>query len=904
VRGAAVAGVTALTASFAAIAVPATAGAVSNVTVTARIAGTDRFGTAADLAEAAFPGGAQTVILAYAYNFPDALAGNYLAGQQPGGAPILLADTHLPVSSETMSALQALKAKNIIILGGVGAIGGEVQSVLTSAGYNVSRIGGVARDDTAQQINTMSGLTVGTFGGNKTAFLSRDDEFPDALGAGPVAFAKGYPIILTPPGSLSTEAQQTIQTLGIKQLLVLGGTNAISTATGQAADAAEGSGAAPDVPLGGVNRADTSRLVAEWAIKNAGLGNARFAVASGDPSFGGADALASGPYAGTIKIPLLVTNSVTDPGSGAQGIPGFETDTPTATAAVPIGGTNPLPDSTLALIGNVTSSTGCTGMPLTSLLQLCSASIVSTTTPAQANASNAAGTVIQYVFTTALTGASINAGGFKAYPADDGVPAGYAGTSVCGVTSSACPASSNPNAVSILFAQTALQGTTGADSAATLTLAAVANTPTAAVTLTSGAINPDGVVGIGTSSSAIPAGTTTAPDVLFVPATRSAAAAASTAIDLTFDKPAFPQGTDNNTTEYEIVYGATAPGASGTEAACTGPGATNPNGPAGTGLTQPGYNTSTSSVTIVCPNASGASPTTLPKSEIDRVVVLPGAVATAATGGIANSDIQATESTFTSAPPTPSLHGLTFTSGGGTTDDIATFTFDVGVANVTPSSFKLIPQNAATPLVAGTGAAGSCTTTAPTSPGCEVSSTASSTFVALYFAPGTLSADGIVAGQVAAGAVQNSSGAVANFADELASGNGASSGQTPGAIAAPQLKSAAVATSTNGPGSTATLTFDAPILADAAAGAVGLAGIHFYDADGTELNCTNAAAPTTANTTVTCSAFNQAGGTAATQSQLAGIVWATADATTVIGNVAATPAAPNANPNPEGAVGA
>lgn len=56
------------------------AGATSSFTVT-RLAGTNRFATAAAIAEAAFPAGSSTVVLASgsSTNFADSLAAGYLA---------------------------------------------------------------------------------------------------------------------------------------------------------------------------------------------------------------------------------------------------------------------------------------------------------------------------------------------------------------------------------------------------------------------------------------------------------------------------------------------------------------------------------------------------------------------------------------------------------------------------------------------------------------------------------------------------------------------------------------------------------------------------------------------------------------------------------------------------------
>src|SRR5689334_8374580 len=75
----------ALALSFLTLATAPNASATTDVKQS-RVAGTDRFGTAAAVAKAAFPGGSDTVIVASGRSFPDALAGSSL------GLPILLTE--------------------------------------------------------------------------------------------------------------------------------------------------------------------------------------------------------------------------------------------------------------------------------------------------------------------------------------------------------------------------------------------------------------------------------------------------------------------------------------------------------------------------------------------------------------------------------------------------------------------------------------------------------------------------------------------------------------------------------------------------------------------------------------------------------------------------------------------
>jgi hypothetical protein len=113
---------------------------------TNRVAGTDRYETAAKIAY--WVGSPGTVYLAYGYGEPDALAASALAAEQ--GIPILLTDTFaLPES--TQKELATLAPRNLKLLGGTGVISTELEQSLNQS-YVVERWGGVDRYGTQQMI--------------------------------------------------------------------------------------------------------------------------------------------------------------------------------------------------------------------------------------------------------------------------------------------------------------------------------------------------------------------------------------------------------------------------------------------------------------------------------------------------------------------------------------------------------------------------------------------------------------------------------------------------------------------------------------------------------------------------------------------------------------------------------
>lgn len=116
-----------------------------------RIAGSNRFETAAIIARQQWPSGADTVILARADNPADAISGQPLGTKL--NAPILLAEPNrLP--SETIVALKAMKPKRIIVLGGEESIspGVMAQATQVSPGAGANRVAGPTRFETSKQI--------------------------------------------------------------------------------------------------------------------------------------------------------------------------------------------------------------------------------------------------------------------------------------------------------------------------------------------------------------------------------------------------------------------------------------------------------------------------------------------------------------------------------------------------------------------------------------------------------------------------------------------------------------------------------------------------------------------------------------------------------------------------------
>ena len=95
-----------------------------------RLAGSDRYSTAAAICSASFEPGVPVAYVAVGDNFPDALAAGPVAGIN--GGPVLLA-TRDSIPSATKSELARLAPLSIVVVGGPGVISDAVLTQL--AGY-------------------------------------------------------------------------------------------------------------------------------------------------------------------------------------------------------------------------------------------------------------------------------------------------------------------------------------------------------------------------------------------------------------------------------------------------------------------------------------------------------------------------------------------------------------------------------------------------------------------------------------------------------------------------------------------------------------------------------------------------------------------------------------------------
>ncbi|MGI9016514.1 MAG: cell wall-binding repeat-containing protein [Euzebya sp.] len=192
-----------------------------------RIGGPERFSTA-DLISRRAVGSrtAATAIVALGVRpddrdpWPDALASGVLSARRP--IPVLLA-TPTGVPQVTIQALTDLVGEGgeVIVAGGVDAVGADAEQDLTEAGFTVRRLAGADRYGTAVAI-VREALAQGASA--NLLVLASGESFQGPLVAAPASVRAGGVMLLVPPDRLPDEVAELIRERAgqIDSVLVVG----------------------------------------------------------------------------------------------------------------------------------------------------------------------------------------------------------------------------------------------------------------------------------------------------------------------------------------------------------------------------------------------------------------------------------------------------------------------------------------------------------------------------------------------------------------------------------------------------------------------------------------------------------------------------------------------------------
>lgn len=194
----------------------------SSLTAEKRIAGKNRFETAARIAQTGWKDKSQYAILAAGDNdnLIDALTAAPLAGLK--NAPILFTDKD-ELDQNTEAELKRLGVETVYLVSGNSVLTERVRERLHQLGIKIIVLGGKNRYQTAINI----AKEIHTF---NEIFVVKASGGPDALSIASIAAAKGIPIIITDSNRIPEEVELYLGSLenGLSRVYIIGGKGVIS----------------------------------------------------------------------------------------------------------------------------------------------------------------------------------------------------------------------------------------------------------------------------------------------------------------------------------------------------------------------------------------------------------------------------------------------------------------------------------------------------------------------------------------------------------------------------------------------------------------------------------------------------------------------------------------------------
>jgi putative cell wall-binding protein/uncharacterized protein YkwD len=299
-----------------------------------RVAGADRYATAAALSAANYAPGVPVAYVATGASFPDALAAGPAAAHT-GGPVLLVKQNEIP--AVTASELSRLRPGRIVVLGGWGAISDATANGLIpfAISQQVSRIAGSDRFTTAAMISQAHFAS-----GTPVVYVATGANFPDALAGGAAAGMQDGPILLVKPNELPAATAAELQRLHPTRIVVLGSAAIVSDAVAQAMGAVTGAQVSRTY---GADRYATAVAISQANYAANGPSTVYVATGANFP-----DGLAGSPVAGSLPGPMLLVPSNSLPGTVAAELQRLAPDT-----VVILGGSGAISDGVVGTINAV-----------------------------------------------------------------------------------------------------------------------------------------------------------------------------------------------------------------------------------------------------------------------------------------------------------------------------------------------------------------------------------------------------------------------------------------------------------------------------------------------------------------------------------------------------------------------
>ena len=258
-----------------------------------RIAGNDRYETSRKSADAFLKASGlekfDNVVVASGTGFPDALSGGYLAKVK--NAPLILVGSNNERDVATYIKNNLREDGRVYILGGTPSVSASFESMMEELGLNSKRLGGADRYET--------NLLILKEAGNEFTEIQvcAGFAFPDSLSAS----STGRPILLTDGNDLRADQVEYLESIKAStDFYIIGGYPSVSKGIEKrVGEILSGK----HERLGGANRYETSRLVAEHFFPD----GSEVVVLASARAF--PDGLSGSALARVLGAPIVLTNT-------------------------------------------------------------------------------------------------------------------------------------------------------------------------------------------------------------------------------------------------------------------------------------------------------------------------------------------------------------------------------------------------------------------------------------------------------------------------------------------------------------------------------------------------------------------------------------------------------------------
>lgn len=243
-----------------------------------RVAGPDRYATAAEVSKRAYDTN-ETVVLVNGENYVDVAPATVLAAKEE--APVLLTRANA-MPAETKAEIERLGAKKVIVVGGQDSV---ADAILKD--YSVERLTGADRFETAANVAERIG-----YKGN--VVLVNSEKASDALVMTSVGIKNNAPILFVEENSAPAATINAVKDMNVETAYVGGGENSIGNG------ALNGLGVKNNpIRVAGDDRYATAVAAAKLAYPET-----KYAVVTDGVGF--IDALVAAPYAAIQEAPVVL----------------------------------------------------------------------------------------------------------------------------------------------------------------------------------------------------------------------------------------------------------------------------------------------------------------------------------------------------------------------------------------------------------------------------------------------------------------------------------------------------------------------------------------------------------------------------------------------------------------------